>query len=75
MRTPSRTPPAVAAALALLAAASACALGPRHCSPQPDRFDRNRSSARENDVEVHPAVGMAAVAVAAVGMLPGHRCN
>lgn len=76
MRTPSRTPPlAAATALVLLAASSACAPGPRYCSPQPDRFERNRSTARENDVEVPPTVGAAAVAVAAAGMLAGARCN
>ena len=73
MRTSSRTPFAAAAALVLLA--SACAQGPRYCHPQPDRFDRNRSTARENDVEVLPAVGLAAVAFTAVGMLAGSRCN
>ena len=76
VRTPSRTPLAGVAALVLLAAAtSACAPKRHQCSPQPDHFDRNRSTARENDVEVLPAVAAAAVAFTAIGMLAGHRCD
>jgi hypothetical protein len=54
---------------------SGCAPGPLYCSPMPDRFDSNRSPARENDREVHPATGLARVAIAAAGMLAGYRCN
>ena len=75
MRTPSRTPLAAMAALMLLAASSACAPRPVHCSPQPDRFDSNRGFTRENHSEVHPAMAAAAVALAAGSMLAGHRCD
>lgn len=75
MRTPSKTLPAVVAALALVAATSACAPGPRYYSPQPDRLDSSRGFTRENYAEVHPAMAVAAVAVSAVGLLAGHRCT
>ena len=75
MRTPSRTPLAAMAALMLLAAPSACAPRPVHCSPQPDRFDSNRGFTRENYAEVHPAMAATAVAAAAVGVLAGARCD
>ena len=75
MRTLSRTPPAAMVALTLLAVPSACAPGPRHCPPQPDRFDRNHSHTRENHAEAHPAMAVAAVAITAAGMLAGHRCD
>ncbi len=63
------------AALMLLAASSACAPRPVHCSPQPDRFDSNRGFTRENYAEVHPAMAATAVAAAAVGVLAGARCD
>ncbi len=75
MRTPSRTPLAAMIALVLLAASSACAPRPVDCSPQPDRFDGNRGFARESYAEVRPAMAATAVAVAAAGLLAGHRCN
>ncbi len=75
MRTPSRTPLAAMAALMLLAASSACAPRPVHCSPQPDRFDSNRGFTRENYAEVHPAMAATAVAVTAAGLLAGYRCD
>ncbi len=75
MRTPSRTPLAAMTALVLMAASSACAPRPVHCSPQPDRFDSNRDFTRENYAEVHPAMAATAVAAAAVGVLAGARCD
>ena len=77
MRTPSRTPLAATTALVTLAASSACAPRPDHCSPQPDRFDTNRGFTRENHAEAHPAMAATAVAVTAAGLLAGHRyrCN
>ena len=75
MRAPSRTPNAVVAALALLAATSACAPGPRHCPPQPDRLDSHRGFTRDNYAELHPAMAVAAVALSAAGLLAGRRCD
>ncbi|GAA0580621.1 hypothetical protein GCM10009416_18820 [Craurococcus roseus] len=72
--TPAGTPLAAAAAHVLLAVASACSPDPRYCSPQPDRFERNRSTARENDREVHPIGGVVLTAVAAATALAGYRC-
>jgi succinylglutamate desuccinylase len=71
----SRTPLTAIAALVLLAVPQACAPGPRYCSPPADRFDSNGGLLSKNDQEVHPATGVAAVALAAAGALAGHRCN
>lgn len=74
MRTPSRTPLAAMTALVLLAASSACAPRPAHCSPQRDRFfDSDRGFTRERYAEVHPAMAATAVAVTAACLLAGHR--
>lgn len=75
MRALFKTPLAAAAASMLVAASTACAPRPVHCSPRPDRLDSNRGFTRENYAEVHPAMAATAVAVAAVGMLAGARCN
>ena len=68
MRTPSRTPTGSVAVLALLFASSACAPGPRYCSAGSDRFHNGeRGFTRENHAEVHPAMAVSAVVLAAVG--------
>jgi hypothetical protein len=74
VRNPSRMPLAAAAALALLAASSACAPSPHHCSPQTDRFfDPNRGFTRERYAPVHPVTATTAVAVTVACLLAGHR--
>jgi hypothetical protein len=75
VRTLVTTPLKATAALILLASPPACAPGPRSGSPQPDRFDSNGDITRQHDSEVHPAIVVAAVALAAAGTLAGDRCN
>ena len=76
MRTPSRTPTASVAALALLFASSACAPGPRYCWAGSDRFHNGeRGFTRENHAEVHPAVAVSAVVLAAASMVAGQSCE
>jgi succinylglutamate desuccinylase len=75
VQTHFKTSLTATAALVLLAVPQACAPGPRYCSPQADRFDGNGGLPSRNDQEVHPATGVAAVALAAAGALAGQRCD
>lgn len=56
-------------------ALSGCASSPYNCSPERDRFDRARSTARANDREIHPVEGALMMAIAAANVLAGNRCR